>query len=114
MSHSLKAEEIAIVIRPENYEDDDWDGDVSINLAIAKDSPVPADVQAHVMNLATMMSTFLDVANERPDLFELVEERRNYLMGIVEEEMEAAQELDVVQDGNVYTLNKWSKTEGSA
>lgn len=112
MSHSLKAEEIAIVIRPENYEDADWDGDVSINLAIAKESPVPADIQAHVMNLATMMSTFLDVANERPDLFELVEERRNYLMGIIEDEME--EELDVTQDGNVYTLNKWSKTEGSA
>lgn len=112
MSHSLKAEEIAIVIRPENYEDGDWDGDVAINLAIAKESPVPADIQAHVMNLATMMSTFLDVANERPDLYELVEERRNYLMGIIEEEME--EELDVIQEGNVYTLNKWSKTEGSA
>lgn len=112
MSHSLKAEEIAIVIRPENYEDGDWDGDVAIKLAIAKESPVPADIQAHVMNLATMMSTFLDVANERPDLFELVEERRNYLMGIIEEEME--EELDVIQEGNVYTLNKWSKTEGSA
>jgi hypothetical protein len=27
---------------------------------------------------------------------------------------EAEEELDVVQDGNVYTLNKWSKTKGSA
>jgi hypothetical protein len=27
---------------------------------------------------------------------------------------EAEEELDVIQDGNVYTLNKWSKTEGSA
>jgi hypothetical protein len=111
MSHELKADEIAIVIRPMNYEDD-WDGDVAINLAIAKDTPVPPEIQAHILNLATMMSTFLDVANDYPDLYELVEERRNFLMDIVDEQED--EELDVVQEGNVYTLNKWTKTEGSA
>lgn len=111
MSHELEADEVAIVIRPLNYEDD-WDGDVAINLAIANNSPVPPEVQAHLLNLATMMSTFLDVANDHPDLYELVEDRRNFLMDIVDEEEE--EELDVVQEGNVYTLNKWTKTEGSA
>ena len=111
MSHELKVDEVAIVIRPMNYEDD-WDGDVAINLAIAKDSPVPTEVQAHLLNLATMMSAFLDVANDHPDLYELVEERRNFLMDLVDEEED--EELDVVQEGNVYTLSKWTKTEGSA
>jgi len=111
MSHELKEDEVAIVIRPMNYEDD-WDGDVAINLAIAKDTPVPPEIQAHILNLATMMSTFLDVANDYPDLYELVEERRNFLMDIVDQEED--EELDVVQEGNVYTLNKWTKTKGSA
>lgn len=111
MSHELEVDEVAIVIRPLNYEDE-WDGDVAINLAVAKNSPVPPEVQAHLLNLATMMSAFLDVANDHPDLYELVEERRNFLMNIIDEEEE--EELDVVQEGNVYTLNKWSKTEGSA
>ena len=111
MSHELEVDEVAIVIRPLNYEDE-WDGDVAINLAVAKNSPVPPEVQAHLLNLATMMSAFLDVANDHPYLYELVEERRNFLMDIIDEEEE--EELDVVQDGNVYTLNKWSKTEGSA
>ena len=65
----------------------------------------------HILNMATMMSTFLDVAKDNPDIYEIVEERRNYLMGIEEDEEEG---LDVLQDGNVYTLNKWTKTEGSA
>ena len=111
MSHELEVDEVAIVIRPLNYEGE-WDGDVAINLAVAKNSPVPPEVQAHLLNLATMMSTFLDVADDHPDLHELVEESRNFLMDIIDEEEE--EELDVVQDGNVYTLNKWSKTEGSA
>ena len=66
---------------------------------------------AHIMNIATMMSAFLDVASEHPDIYDLVEEHRNHLMGIDEEEEE---KLEVTREGNVYTLNAWTKTEGSA
>ena len=66
---------------------------------------------AHIMNIATMMSAFLDVASEHPDIYDLVEEHRNHLMGVDEEEEEA---LEVTREGNVYTLNAWTKTEGNA
>jgi hypothetical protein len=68
-------------------------------------------VMAHIMNIATMMSAFLDVASEHPDIYDLVEEHRNHLMGVDEEEEEA---LEVTREGNVYTLNAWTKTEGNA
>lgn len=110
MKRELKPEDIAIVLRPVNYEEA-WDGEVAISLDMAEDTPLPHEVRMHILNMATMMSTFLDVAKENPDIYEIVEERRNYLMGVEEDEEEG---LDVVQDGNVYTLNKWSKTEGSA
>ena len=110
MGHTLKDDEIAIVIRPKNYEEE-WDGDVAIELRTSQDCPVPTTVMAHIMNVATMMSAFLDVAAEYPDVYELVEEHRNYLMGIDEDEEET---LEVIQDGNVYTLNKWTKTKGNA
>ena len=110
MTQELKPEDIAIVLRPTNYEED-WDGDVGISLVMSEDTPVPLEVRMHILNMATMMSTFLDVAKDNPDIYEIVEERRNYLMGIEEDEEEG---LDVLQDGNVYTLNKWTKTEGSA
>jgi hypothetical protein len=32
---------------------------------------------AHIMNVATLMSAFLDVASEHPDVYDLVEEHRN-------------------------------------
>jgi|TARA_R100001198_G_scaffold95292_1_gene80867 hypothetical protein len=110
MGYTLSEDEIAIVIRPQNYEED-WNGDVSIELSASNDSPVPEMVMAHIMNIATMMSAFLDVASEHPDIYDLVEEHRNRLMGVDEEEEE---ELKVTREGNVYTLNAWTKTEGSA
>ena len=110
MGHTLRDDELAIVIRPNNYEED-WNGDCSIELVSSADSPVPNVVMAHIMNVATMMSAFLDVAAEYPDVYELVEEHRNYLMGIDEEEEE---KLEVTREGNVYTLNTWTKTKGNA
>ena len=110
MGYTLSEDEIAIVIRPQDYEED-WNGDVSIELSTSNDSPVPEMVMAHIMNIATMMSAFLDVASEHPDIYDLVEEHRNHLMGVDEEEEEA---LEVTREGNVYTLNAWTKTEGNA
>ena len=63
---------------------------------------------AHLMNLATMMSAFLDVAQDYDEIYDLVEKRRNHLMGIDFDK-------NVIQkDGNVYYLNRWTKTEGNA
>ena len=109
MGHTLRDDELAIVIRPNNYEED-WDGDCSIELVSSPDNPVPNVVMAHIMNVATMMSAFLDVAAEHPDVYELVEEHRNYLMGIEDEE----EPLEVTREGNVYRLNTWTKTKGNA
>ena len=109
MGHTLRDDELAIVIRPQNYEED-WDGDCSIELVSSKDNPVPNVVMAHIMNVATLMSAFLDVASEHPDVYDLVEEHRNYLMGIEDEE----EPLEVTREGNVYTLNSWTKTKGNA
>jgi hypothetical protein len=109
MAHTLRDDELAIVIRPNNYEED-WDGDCSIELVSSPDSPVPNVVMAHIMNVATMMSAFLDVAAEHPDVYDLVEEHRNYLMGIEDEE----EPLEVTREGNVYRLNTWTKTKGNA
>jgi len=110
MSHTLRDDELAIVIRPNNYEED-WDGDCSIELVTSPDNPVPTIVMAHIMNVATLMSAFLDVASEHPDVYDLVEEHRDYLMGIEDDKEEP---LEVTREGNVYRLNTWTKTKGNA
>ena len=110
MAHTLRDDELAIVIRPNNYEED-WDGDCSIELVTSPDNPVPTVVMAHIMNVATLMSAFLDVAAEHPDVYDLVEEHRDYLMGIEDDKEEP---LEVTREGNVYRLNTWTKTKGNA
>ena len=72
---------------------------------------MPEPIINGIVDVATMMSAFLDIANEHPDIYELVRDHRNYLMTLEDEEDDNSV---VIKEGNVYTLNKWSKTKGSA
>lgn len=112
MGHSLDNDEIAIVISPVDYTDDgNWDGDTNVSIAISPEHNLPEPIINGIVDVATMMSAFLDIANEHPDIYELVRDHRNYLMTLEEDDEDKPV---VTKDGNVYTLNKWSKTKGSA
>jgi hypothetical protein len=112
MGHSLDNDEIAIVISPVDYTDDgNWDGDTNVSIAISPEHNLPEPIINGIVDIATMMSAFLDIANEHPDIYELVRDHRNYLMTLEDDEEDKPV---VTKDGNVYTLNKWSKTKGSA
>jgi hypothetical protein len=52
----------------------------------------------------------MDIIEEYEDIYELVEDKRNEIMGIMQEEAKPK----VTKEGNVYTLNAWTKTEGNA
>ena len=113
MGHSLDNDEIAIVISPVDYTDNgNWDGDTNVSIAISPEHNLPEPIINGIVDVATMMSAFLDIANEHPDIYELVRDHRNYLMTLEEEDEE--DNSVVIKEGNVYTLNKWSKTKGSA
>jgi len=112
MGHSLDNDEIAIVISPVEYTDDGkWDGDTNVSIAISPEHNLPEPIINGIVDVATMMSAFLDIANEHPDIYELVRDHRNYLMTLEDDEEDKPV---VIKEGNVYTLNKWSKTKGSA
>ena len=112
MGHSLDNDEIAIVISPVDYTDDgNWDGDTNVSIAISPEHNLPEPIINGIVDVATMMSAFLDIANEHPDIYELVRDHRNYLMTLEDDEDDNSV---VIKEGNVYTLNKWSKTKGSA
>jgi len=114
MSYTLKKDEVAIIMRPLDYDmQGNWSGDAHTSMIIPEKKDVPEFVLAHLIHIATMMSAFLDLASEDEELMDAVEDRRNELMGYAEEEMEQEEEM-YTQEGNVYTLNKWTKTEGSA
>ena len=111
MGHDLDNDEIAIVISPVDYKDDgSWEGETNVSIAISPEHNLPDPIINGIVDVATMMSAFLDIANEHPDIYELVKEHRDYLVA-----MDAEDEKPVVtREGNVYTLNKWTKTKGSA
>ena len=46
-------------------------------------------------------------------MYEIVEERRNELMGIDMDEALPDKSVSVTKVGNVYTIDKWTKTEGN-
>jgi hypothetical protein len=108
-------DEFAIVIKPLQYTEDgsDWAGDVSTGIGISNTSTIPPVVAAHLVDIATLMSAFLDVVNEYPDIYEIVADRRDELMGFLEDEDERTRPA-VSKDGNVYTLDIWTKTKGNA
>ena len=115
MPYVMKDDEFAIIIKPVGYEQEDgedWDGDVDTAIVMTNESTIPDVIAAHIMNIATIMTTFLDVAASHPDLYDFVEERRNELMGFDEAEEEEIVEYE--KKGNVITLTRFTKTEGNA
>lgn len=118
MPYEMKDDEFAIIIKPVGYTEkdgNDWDGDVHTSIVLTKDTTIPNLVAAHIMNIATMMTTFLDVAADYPDIYDIVEERRDELMGLEDDDFEDETEtVEYERDGNVLRLSRWSKTEGNA
>ena len=117
MPRDIEDDEFAIVLRPLDYTGDgsDWSGNVSTKLVMSPDCELPVGILGHVYDVATMMATFLDVAADYPDIYELVEERRDELLGMMDGQQKSEEEpVEVQRDGNVYTLTRWTKTEGNA
>lgn len=106
--------EMALIIRAINWEDgDDWQGEINTSMIIHPEGDVPKRIKAHMLDVVTMMSAFLSVAEEFPEVYEIVEERRNELMGIDMDEALPDKSVSVTKVGNVYTIDKWTKTEGN-
>jgi|TARA_R100001463_G_scaffold62756_1_gene115707 hypothetical protein len=111
MGHDLDDDEIAIVISPKDYKDPNkWEGETNVSIAISPEHNLPDPIINGIVDVATMMSAFLDLAHEQPYLYAQVKEHRDYLMAMDEEDENPV----VTKEGNVYTLNKWTKTKGSA
>ena len=115
MPLELADDEFAIVIKPIKYTGDgsDWTGDVSTGIGMSTECTIPAPIAAHLVDIATLMSAFLDVVNEYPNIYEIVADRRDELMGFLEDGNEPTSP-SVSKDGNVYTLDIWTKTKGNA
>ena len=118
MPYELDDNEFAIIIRPINWSEEDgtdWEGDCETAIGMSDTSTLPYFIAQHVMDIATMMSTFLDVAADHPEIFALVQQRRDKLLELYGDDVpEQVKRPTVEKDGNVYTLDIWTKTKGEA
>ena len=105
--------EVALIIQAVDWEGEEgWEGEVKTNMVMNSDGDVPLDVMSHMVEVLTMMTAFLSVSDDYPEVYDLVEMRRNELMGLdivggVQDNKESVTKVD-----NVYTINKWTKTKG--
>jgi len=105
--------EVALIIQAVDWDAaDGWDGEIKTNMVMNSDGDVPLDVMSHMVEVLTMMTAFLSVSDDYPEVYDLVEMRRNELMGLdivggVQDNKESVTKVD-----NVYTINKWTKTKG--
>mgnify|MGYP006168734879 FL=1 len=105
--------EVALIIQAVDWDAaDGWDGEIKTNMVMNSDGDVPLDVMSHMVEVLTMMTAFLSVSDDYPEVYDLVEMRRNELMGLdivggVQDNKES-----VTKVGNVYTIDRWTKTKG--
>ena len=123
MSYKVKDDEVAGIIKPEMDEDGNWTLELATGLAFGEviDTPMPA---AHAaFEAALSMAASLTFLSEYPEFEEeLVEYKQEMLKDIFPEQYAAAEKelSDAEQEevyskkGNVYTLNAFTKTQGSA
>ena len=68
---------------------------------------------SYLVHLATMMGAFLELAQYDQDLYNLVEERRNELVGYEEEDLPLYEKVEGTE-GKVLKLTRFTKTQGNA
>ena len=105
--------EVALIIQAVDWESEEgWDGGVKTNMVMNSEGDVPLDVMSHMVDILTLMTAFLSVSDDYPEVYDLVEMRRNELMGLdIVDGLDDNKE-SVTKVGNVYTIDRWTKTKG--
>ena len=120
VAYELADDEVALILRPISFNaDGEWRGLVSTGLAMGPEQSIDRTIVAELIKCATFLSAFLDIAHEFPDIMEIVEERRNEMIKIFEQDAEEQRnglpEVEIeTSGGNVIKFGPLTKTKGSA
>ena len=117
MAYEIKAGDIAIVLSP-IVEDGEWTGRIKTGMVFG--SAGSEDGMRAALDEALTMSAAQQFLELYPDAWEdFVELRGNIMQEMfpdqyAEAEKEHEEDRAVEVEGNVYTLGRWTKTEGNA
>ena len=107
-------DEVALVLKPCSFDGKgNWTGELNTGLVVGEISLLTPEHTSYLVHLATMMGAFLELAQYDQDLYNLVEERRNELVGYEEEDLPLYEKVEGT-DGKVLKLTRFTKTQGSA
>ena len=120
MGYTLSDDEVALILRPINFDTDgNWSGLISTGLAMGPESNIDKAILSDLIKCATFLSAFLDVAHEYPNIMAIVEERRDQMIKIfeqdAEEEVNGLPEVEIeTSGGQVIKFGPLTKTKGTA
>jgi hypothetical protein len=107
-------DEVALVLKPCSFDGKgNWTGELNTGLVVGELNLLNPEDTSYLVHLATMMGAFLELAQYDQDLYNLVEERRNELVGYEEEDLPLYEKVEGT-DGKVLKLTRFTKTQGSA
>lgn len=123
MSYKVKDDEVAVIVKPVMDEDGNWTLELATGLAFGAISSAPMPAAHAAFEAALSMAASLTFLADYPEFEEeLVEYKQEMLKDIfpdqyaaAEKELSDAEKEEVYsKKGNVYTLNAFTKTQGSA
>ena len=112
MVFQLDDDEMALVIKPLYEANGEWEGDVATGVAMNETINLDLNIQRGMVNIITLMTSFLSYSDDKEELVDEVIKWREKLFAELDESPFAEYETD--KDSNVITLTKFTKTKGSA
>ena len=108
MKYVIGDDEVALVLKPCSFD--------NTGLVVGEPKLLDTEDTAYVMHLATLMGAFLELAQHDDMLYNMVEEHRNELIGLKDEEEEDQPMYEKVEgtDGKILKLTRFTKTQGNA
>ena len=114
MPYVVKDDEVAMILRPASFDENgEWTGELETGLACGAMNKTDVETMSYLVHLATLMGTFLSMAQDDEGLYEAVADRRDYLVSLERQDKPLYEKVEGT-DGKVLRLTRWTKTEGNA
>jgi hypothetical protein len=112
--YKIGADEVSLVLKPCSFDGKGkWTGELNTGLVVGEQNLLSPEDVSYLVHLATLMGAFLELAQRDEDLYAMVEEHRNELVGYDDGEEPLYERVEGTE-GKVLKLTRFTKTQGNA